>query len=107
MRAYIHSPVYTYLRSKHKQVHPAKAGGCESTTAMSLPLEAKCWKGGQCCSFPPLYGTDRKMSTVPFNHLASNHFVIIPLHRLAGEEGKESEGKKGIDCMSLKQNMER
>lgn len=33
------------------------------------------------------------MSNVPFNHLASNHLVIIPLQCLAEAEGKE-EGEQ-------------
>lgn len=40
------------------------------------------------------YGAERKMSTVPFNHLASNHLVIIPLQRLAEAEGKKERGQQ-------------
>lgn len=70
------------------------------------------WRGRSVPLPPPhqLYTTDEKMSTVPFNHPASNHLVIIPLQRLAEAEGRvegeqQREGKR--DSMWIEQEMER
>lgn len=59
---------------------------------------------GQHGSLFPLYSTDMKMSTVPFNHLASNHLVIIPLQRLAEAVGKK-EGKQQRERKKERQNV--
>lgn len=53
----------------------------------------------------PPYNTDGKMSTVPFNHPAGNHLVIIPFERLAeaerqeeGEQQRERHGEGEVAC---------
>ena len=111
----VHTPAHTHTHTHTHQHGQSKSWSQHEsrpiTTTMSLrsqqstlkrnynssvPYNSTLQGEGQCAPPPPppllLYRTDVKMSTVPFNHLASNHLVIKPFQRLAEAGGKEGRG---------------
>lgn len=89
-RQYKYKWVYTnnHVLQKSAEYHATKAANYYCGARYIKPQ-------GKVSTAPPLplYSSDGKMSTVPFNHLVCNHLVIIHLQRLAEADGKE-EGEQ-------------